>query len=90
MERKDFTEIQCLYIASKIYSPMVRTARTELHFLYSLYRAPVPPQGSYNSTPSMGRPDCTEHPSQFNTAITLLPLLAVRHLQCLSACTVEL
>jgi len=57
---------------------------------YGLYRASVPVQYSYTSTPLMGRTACTEPQCLYNIAITLLPLWAVRPVQSLSACTVEL
>ena len=54
---------------------------------YGLYRASVPVQYSYTSTPSMDRTPCTEPQCLYSTAIPLLPLWAVRHVQSLSACT---
>jgi len=57
---------------------------------YSLYRASVPVQYSYTSTPPMGHTDFTEPQCLYSTAITLLPLWAVRPVQSLSACTVQL
>ena len=57
---------------------------------YGLYRAPVPAQYSYTSTPPIGRTVCTEPQCLYSTAIPLLPLLAVRSVQNLSAGTVEL
>jgi len=47
-------------------------------------------QYSYTSTPPEGRTACTEPQCLYSTAIPLLPLWAVRPLQTLSACTVEL
>jgi len=38
----------------------------------------------------MGRTACTEHQCLYSRAITLLPLWAIRPVQSLSACTVEL
>jgi hypothetical protein len=58
--------------------------------LYGLYRASVPVQYSYTSTPPMGRTPCTEPQCLYSTAIPLLPLWAVRPVQNLSACTVQL
>ena len=55
---------------------------------YGLYRAPVPVQYSYTSTPPMGRTACTEPQCLYNIAIPLLPLWAVWPVQNLSACTV--
>ena len=57
---------------------------------YGLYRASVPVQYSYTSTPPMGRINFTEPQCLYSRAIPLLPLLAVRPLQSLSACTVQL
>ena len=54
---------------------------------YGLYRASVPVQHSYTSTPSMGRTACTEPQCLYSTAIPLLPPWAVRTVQSLSACT---
>ena len=65
-------------------------------YLYSpygpsgLYRASVPVQYSYTSTPPMGRMACTGPQCLYSTAITPLPLWAVRSVQSLSACTVQL
>ena len=42
--------------------------------LYGLYRASVPVQYSYTSTPPMGRTACTEPQCLYSTAIPLLPL----------------
>jgi len=50
----------------------------------------VPVQYSYTSTPPIGRTACTEPQCLYSTAIPLLPLLAVRPVHSLSACTVEL
>ena len=57
---------------------------------YSLYRDTKPLQYSYISTPHMGRTVCTEPQCLYSTAITLLPIWAVRPVQSLSACTVQL
>jgi len=54
---------------------------------YGLYRASVPVQYSYNSTPPIGRTACTEPQCLYSTAIPLLPLLAVRPVQNLSDCS---
>ena len=54
---------------------------------YSLYRASVPVQYSYTSTPPMDRTACTEPQCLYSTAIPLLPLWAVQPVQSLSACT---
>jgi len=57
---------------------------------YGLYRASVPVQYSYTSTLPMDRTACTEPQCLYNKAIPLLPLWAVRPVQSLSPCTVEL
>jgi len=75
------TEPQCLYstaIPLLPYGP------------YSLYRASVSVQYNYTSTPSMCRTACTEPQCLYSTAIPLLSLWAVRPLESLSACTVQL
>jgi len=57
---------------------------------YDLCRASVPVQYSYTSTPLMGRTAYTEPQCLYSRAIPLLPLWAVRHVQSLSSCTVQL
>jgi len=57
---------------------------------YGFYRASVPVQYSYTSTPPLGRTTCTEPQCLYSRAIPLLTLWAVRSLQSLSACTVQL
>ena len=57
---------------------------------YGLYRASVPVQYSYTSTLPVGRTACTETQCLYSRAIPLLPLWAVRPVQSLSACTVQL
>ena len=57
---------------------------------YGLYRASVPVQYSYTSTPPIGRTACTQPQCLYSSAIPPLPLLAVRPVQSLSACTVQL
>jgi hypothetical protein len=54
---------------------------------YGLYRASVPVQYSYTSTPPMDRTACTEPQCLYSRATPLLPLWAVRPVQSLSACT---
>ena len=81
MGRTACTEPQCLYsraIPLLPYGP------------YGLYRASVPVQYSYTSTPPLGRTACTEPQCLYSTAIPLLPLWALRSVQSLSACRVEL
>ena len=50
----------------------------------------VPVTYSCTSTPPIGRTACTEPQCLYSTAIPLLPLWAVRPVQSLSACTVQL
>ena len=45
---------------------------------------------SYNSIATNGRTDCAEHQCLYSTVIPLFPLWAVRPVQTLSACTVQL
>ena len=75
------TELQCLYSTAILYSP---------YRPYCLYRASVPVQYSYTFTPPMDRTACTEPQCLYSRAIPLLPLWAVRPVQSLSACTVQL
>ena len=58
---------------------------------------PLPPSSAvvkkeynYNSTPPIGRTACTEPQCLYSIAVPLLPLWAVRPVQSLSACTVQL
>src|SRR5215472_14032807 len=103
MGRTVCTEPQCLYSTAIPLLPLwaVRSVQslsacTVQLYLYSpygpygLYRASVPVQYSYTSTPPMGRTACTEPQCLYSTAIPLLPLWAVRPVQSLSACTVQL
>ena len=69
------------------------TVQLNLYSLYwtnGLYRPSVPVQYSSTSIPPMGRTACTESQCLYNTAITLLPLRAVRPVQTLSACKLQL
>jgi len=63
--------------------PIGRTACTEPQCLYS---TPIP----ILPTPPMGRTTCTDPQYLYSTAIPLLPLWAVRPVQTLSTCTVQL
>ena len=103
MGRTACTEPQCLYSTAIPLLPLwaVRlvqslSACTVQLYLYSpygpygLYRVSVPVQYSYTSTPPMGRTVCTEPQCLYSTLIPLLPLWAVRPVQSLSACRVEL
>jgi len=100
MGRTSCTEPQCLYSRAIPLLPLwvVRpvqslSACTVQLYLYSpygsyvLYRASVPLQYSYTSTPPMGRKSCTKPQCLYSTAIPLLPLWAVSPVQSLSACT---
>ena len=96
-------EPQCLY-SGAITLPTLWAVRlvqslsactVELNFYspcgpYGLYRASVPVQYSHTSTPRMGRTTSTNPQCLYSAAITLLPLWAIRPLQILSACTVQL
>jgi len=103
MGRTACTEPQCLYSIAIPLLPLwaVRpvqnlSACTVQRYLYSpygpygLYRASVPVQYSYTSTLPMSRAACIEPQFLYSTAIPLLPLWAVRPVQSLSACTVQL
>ena len=103
MDRTACTEPQCLYSTAIPLLPLwtirpvqILSACTVHLYLYSpygpygLYRASVPVQYSYTSTLSIGRTTCTGPQCLYSRAIPLLPLLAVRPVQILSACTVEL
>jgi len=97
------TEPQCLYSIAIPLLPLLAvrpiqslSACTVQLYLYSphgpygLYRASMPVQYSYTSTPPIGRTACTEPQCLYSTAIPLLPLWAVRPVQSLSACKVQL
>jgi len=100
MGRTTCTEPQCLYSIAIPLLPLwaVRPVQSlsactvqlylyPLYGPYGLYRASVPVQHSYTSTPSMGRTACTEPQCLYSTAITLFLLWVVRPVQSLSACT---
>jgi len=57
------TEPQCLYSILYLYSP---------YGLYSLYRASVPVQYSYTSTPRMGRTACTDPQCLYGAHFSLI------------------
>jgi len=97
------TQPQCLYSRAIPLHPILAvrpvqslsacTVELYLYFPYwpyDLYRASVPVQYNYTSTPPIGRTICTEPQCLYSTAIPLLPLLAVRSVQSLNACTVQL
>ena len=103
MGRTAYTEHQCLYSTAINLLPLwavqlvqtlsactVQLYLTSPYWQYGLYRASVPVQYSYTSTPPMGRTACTDPQYLYSTSIPLLPLWAVRPLQTLSACTVQL
>ena len=96
-------EPQCLYSTAILLHPLwaVRPVQSlsactvQLNLYspygpYGLYRASVPVKYSYTSTPPNGRETCTEPQCLYSTAISLLHLLAVRPVQNLSACKVQL
>ena len=106
MDRTPCTEPQCLYSTAIPLLPLwaVRTVQslsacTVQLYLYSpygpygLYRASVPVQYSYTSTPPMDRTACTEPQCLYSTAIPLLPSVPVQYSYTStphSACTVQL
>jgi len=101
MGRTACTEPQCLYSRDIPLLPLftlrpvhsLSACTLELYlyspyWLYGLYKASVPVEYSYTSTPSMGRTVCTEPQCLYSRAIPLLPLCAIRLVQSPSACTV--
>jgi len=103
MCRTACTEPQCLYSRAIPVLPLwavrplqsLSACTVELYLYspygpYGLYRASVPVQYSYTSTPPIGRTACTKSQCLCSRYIALLPLLAVRRVQNLSACRVEL
>jgi len=103
MDRTACTEPQCLYSTSisllplwtvrPVYSLSACTVELDLfspYGPYGLYRASVPVQYIYTSTPPMDRTACTEPQCLYSRAKPLLPLWTVRPVKSLSACTVEL
>ena len=100
MCRTACTEPQCLYSRAIPLLPLLAvrpvqnlSACTVELYLYSpywpygLYRASVPVQYSYTSTPLIGHTACTDPQCLYSRAIPLLPLLAVRPVQSLIICT---
>ena len=103
MCRTACTDPQYLYSTAILLLPLwtVRTVQSlsactvQLHLYspyrtYGLYRASVPVQYSYTSTPPMDRTECTEPQYLYSTATPLLPLWTVRPVQSHSACKVQL
>ena len=103
MGRTACTEPQCLYsiaisllplwAVEPVQSLSVCTVELYLYFPYGpngLYRASVPVQYIYTSTSPIGRTACTEPQCLYSRTIPLLPQWAVRPLESISACTVEL
>jgi len=91
MGRTARTEPQCLYSIAKPLQPLwavqsvqsLNTCAVQLYHYspcgpYGLYRASVPVQYSYTSTPPMGRTVCTDPQCLYSTSKPLLPLLTVR------------
>ena len=100
MGRTACTEPQCLYSRAipllllwavrSVQSLSACTVELYLHSPYGpygLYRASVPVQYSYTSTPPIGRTVCTEPQCLYSIAKPLLTLWAVRPVQSLSTCT---
>ena len=82
-----------LWAVRPVQSLSACTVQLYLYFPYvpyGLYRASVPVQYTYTSTPPMDRTACTEPQCLYSIAIPLLRLWAVRPVQSLSACTVQL
>ena len=106
MGRTVCTEPQCLYSRAIPLLPVwtVRTVQSlsactmELYLYspygpYGLYRASVPVQYSYTSTPPMDRTACTVPQCLYSTAILLLPLMgrtACTEPQCLYSTAIPL
>ena len=103
MGRTACTEPQYLYSTAITLLPLLAvrpvqslsTCTVQLYLYspygpYGLYRASVPVQYSYTSTPPIGRTACTEPQCLYSTAILLLLLWAVRPVHSLGACTVQL
>ena len=87
MGRTACTEPQCLYSTAIPLFPLwavrpvqsLNACTVELYLYspygpYGLYRASMPVQYSYTSTPPMGRTACTEPQCLYSRAIPLLPL----------------
>ena len=73
-----------LWAVRSVQSLGACTVELYLYFPYGpsgLYRASVPVQYSYTSTPPMGRTACTEPQCLYSRAIPLLPLWTVRSVQ---------
>ena len=98
MGRAACTEPQCLYSIAIPLLPLwaVRPVQSlsgctvQLYLyspygLYALYRASVPVQYSYTSTPPMGRAACTEPQCLYKGALyrlwNIIPLKTVIHLE---------
>src|SRR5215475_12951375 len=97
MGRTACTEPQCLYSRAIPLLPLwaVRPVQSLSACTVELYLySPYGPYGLYSRAipllPHMGRTACTEPQCLYSRAIPLLPLWAVRPVQSLSACTVEL
>ena len=103
MGRAACTEPQCLYSTAIPLHTLwavrpvqsLSTCRVHLYLYspygpYGLYRASVPVQYGYTSTPPMGRTASREPQCLYSTDKHLLPLWAVRTVHSLSACIVKL
>jgi len=97
------TEPQCMYSTNEPLLPLLvirpvqnlSTCTLQLYLYYpygpyGLHRASVPVRYSYTSTPPIGHTACTESQCLYSTAIILHPLLAIRPVQSLSACTIQI
>jgi len=100
MGRTTCTEPQCLYSRAIPLLPLctvrpvqsLSTCTVQLYLYssygpYDLYRASVPVQYSYTSTPPTARTACRQPQCLYSTAIPLHPLQLVRPVDHLSACT---
>jgi hypothetical protein len=103
MGRRANKDSQCLYSTAKILLPLwavllvqrLSACTVELYIYchygpYGLYKTSVPVHYIYTSTPHMGRTDFSDPQCLYSRATHLLPLWAVRYVQSLSACTVQL
>jgi len=102
-DRTACTEPQCLYSTAIPLLPLwtirpvqnLSACTVQLYLYspygsYSLYRASVPVQYSYTSTPPMDHEASTEPQCLYSTAIPLLPLWTIWPVQSLSACTLQM
>ena len=81
MGRQPVQNLSACTVQLYLYSP---------YWPYGLYRASVPVQYNYTSTPPVDRTACTEPQGLYSTAIPPLSLWTVQPVQSLSACTLQL